>query len=1060
MIQIALVAFLFIFVLPQEPTTMPATTQPQYGTLLRQVPRTLEEVQARIQVVEERIARFATTTQPTTVPADEAAAGLLKAQQDLYNVWVAYLRELKHSVDLLSNLNRISSETNAEAIAQEFARLDAALREVRELPRPVTATAEEVQQARSRVAELEARISALSEAQARRTAQLAGGFAQQREQLQNSLKDLRRQADPQPAGGEGAAPATAPAEKEREQVRRWQLNLQSAIAESALHNSQLEQQITELRQAQDERLLGELRKLLAAWQRRLAALVEAQGRDRVETLKLQREAATRPVERTQLELELFIERVLLKYFRSAERQAAQRPTVRSSADRVNELLVQTDDFWKRVADKLQYRSGAEIVDLQQRVQQDLREFRQRLARQQQRHATLLTELHELRTIRDQALRRFAELADKLAGELRNADPAERTRMEARVLTLRNEFVATMDASISRMAESIERTEVLLEGLEGLLEMLSARQRELYWTRVGQRASGLLKTDWAAAVNELRGLLGMEADPLAAAEDADLLELQRDLFGTRATVRGRAEDAVRAVRAEFAKMSARSWGLTGGAVLLAVVIGVGLHFAARRRSIPLAQRLEGEFLRPPEADQGVTAGLSGRIDLLGWNLVGDLATPLLMVAAVVIAVSQYVNDAAVQRLVYVAAGMPAAGVVAWRLVHHLFEADSPAHRPLPCVDSVARHYRWWLETLIVFSLALLYVPVLLDVWGLAPALLSALIEVGKTGLLLLVLAFLLPRQRVLGLFGAPGQHWGYTVAAMCYPVLLLGVVALLALELIGYGAQVTYIGRGVVLTAAGLLLAGVISEYVVDWLDHVMTRHAAAISEGGDDGAPGGAESGPHFFIVLIKTFVRLALLVGALLVFAWVWNLEIKREWLNWRLLGLSGLVIAVAMVVDRVILAAFGALVRSDRLPESAAGLFRRWIRGILAAIAVLTIASIWQWQGTERVWTFLTGVLAMIAIGFVAVWSILSNILATLVILIWRPFNVGEHVEIMPEALGGQVIDINFMFTLLKTEDNQRIAVPNNLFIQKFTKRRVLRGVPTRSLAEQLEEEKPLGE
>jgi small-conductance mechanosensitive channel len=98
------------------------------------------------------------------------------------------------------------------------------------------------------------------------------------------------------------------------------------------------------------------------------------------------------------------------------------------------------------------------------------------------------------------------------------------------------------------------------------------------------------------------------------------------------------------------------------------------------------------------------------------------------------------------------------------------------------------------------------------------------------------------------------------------------------------------------------------------------------------------------------------------------------------------------------------------------------------------------------------------MVAIGFVAVWSILSNVLATLVILIWRPFNVGEKVEILPEGIEGQVIDINFVYTILKSDDGKKTAIPNNLFAQKFIRRSSLRTVPKRTLAEQLASDQPL--
>ncbi len=62
------------------------------------------------------------------------------------------------------------------------------------------------------------------------------------------------------------------------------------------------------------------------------------------------------------------------------------------------------------------------------------------------------------------------------------------------------------------------------------------------------------------------------------------------------------------------------------------------------------------------------------------------------------------------------------------------------------------------------------------------------------------------------------------------------------------------------------------------------------------------------------------------------------------------------------------------------------------------------------------------------------------------------------LPENIEGQVIDINFVYTILKSEDGKKMAIPNNLFAQKFIRRSSFRGAPKRTLAEQLASDKPL--
>lgn len=99
---------------------------------------------------------------------------------------------------------------------------------------------------------------------------------------------------------------------------------------------------------------------------------------------------------------------------------------------------------------------------------------------------------------------------------------------------------------------------------------------------------------------------------------------------------------------------------------------------------------------------------------------------------------------------------------------------------------------------------------------------------------------------------------------------------------------------------------------------------------------------------------------------------------------------------------------------------------------------------------WAMITGVGAMLAVGFVAVWSVLSNWLCTMVILVTRPFSIGDDIEFVGEATKGRVVDLNFVYTTLRAEDGGTLQVPNNMFFQKVLKRQ--QGRNAISLAAQL--------
>ena len=62
------------------------------------------------------------------------------------------------------------------------------------------------------------------------------------------------------------------------------------------------------------------------------------------------------------------------------------------------------------------------------------------------------------------------------------------------------------------------------------------------------------------------------------------------------------------------------------------------------------------------------------------------------------------------------------------------------------------------------------------------------------------------------------------------------------------------------------------------------------------------------------------------------------------------------------------------------------------------------------------------------------ISNATANLFITIWRPFQLGDTVEFLPENFKGGVVVRNLMFTVLREENGARLLVPNNLLFQKI--------------------------
>ncbi|MEW6536576.1 MAG: mechanosensitive ion channel family protein [Candidatus Auribacterota bacterium] len=105
--------------------------------------------------------------------------------------------------------------------------------------------------------------------------------------------------------------------------------------------------------------------------------------------------------------------------------------------------------------------------------------------------------------------------------------------------------------------------------------------------------------------------------------------------------------------------------------------------------------------------------------------------------------------------------------------------------------------------------------------------------------------------------------------------------------------------------------------------------------------------------------------------------------------------------------------------------------------AVMVFFISLFFIWGiKLKNLWVSLTGIIAMIAVAFFAVWSLIGNILAGIILYFTSPFKINDHIEVLPDEIKGKVLAINTFYTLLIDEDENYINIPNSLFYQKYIK------------------------
>ncbi len=100
---------------------------------------------------------------------------------------------------------------------------------------------------------------------------------------------------------------------------------------------------------------------------------------------------------------------------------------------------------------------------------------------------------------------------------------------------------------------------------------------------------------------------------------------------------------------------------------------------------------------------------------------------------------------------------------------------------------------------------------------------------------------------------------------------------------------------------------------------------------------------------------------------------------------------------------------------------------------VNVVVLILLWN-VSLKSVWVSATGILALIAISFFAVWSLIGNILAGFIIYFTSPFKVDDTIEVLPDEVRGVVLAINTFYTVLQDEDKNYINIPNSMLFQKY--------------------------
>lgn len=87
------------------------------------------------------------------------------------------------------------------------------------------------------------------------------------------------------------------------------------------------------------------------------------------------------------------------------------------------------------------------------------------------------------------------------------------------------------------------------------------------------------------------------------------------------------------------------------------------------------------------------------------------------------------------------------------------------------------------------------------------------------------------------------------------------------------------------------------------------------------------------------------------------------------------------------------------------------------------------------EKLSYFISSMIAVLGIAFVAQWSLLSNLTASIIIFFYHPLKIGDKVRILDKEFDfkGEVTNITGFYITIHTDERQDIIIPNSLVLQK---------------------------
>jgi small-conductance mechanosensitive channel len=110
------------------------------------------------------------------------------------------------------------------------------------------------------------------------------------------------------------------------------------------------------------------------------------------------------------------------------------------------------------------------------------------------------------------------------------------------------------------------------------------------------------------------------------------------------------------------------------------------------------------------------------------------------------------------------------------------------------------------------------------------------------------------------------------------------------------------------------------------------------------------------------------------------------------------------------------------------------KYINILVTILAIFALALTWGYDASQLAVIF-SSVFAIIGVAMFAIWSMLSNITAGIILFFSFPYKIGSKIKIHDKDMPVEAVieDIRAFHLHLRTMEGELITYPNNLILQK---------------------------